>query len=588
MKNKFIFLSLVLVFSFTSFVSVNAEEVLIENILIRNEGEVIYDGAFTLPEAGTISINDSTGTPHDVNTQSVLGVLYALDLTNESFEINELTYFESYGSFYLKCLNGACDNWQYVVNGVTPYSGIDSTILSGGETIGLYFGQPHQVLLSETELTLGAMLTATAQNYNYLDNSWEPLTNVNIGVTVPNPEDEWNPIVISENPVSDDGIVEISFTEAGTYNLGIKEDYYFPIYSVVVKPKSNNSGGGSMVRPIEEVKIFDIEKAIDFLRLNQKEDGSFGEVLYTDWAGIAIASVGEMAKDLQVKLVEFFKKNEYDPKTITDAERHAMALMSLNINPYSDTKINYIQKIVDSFDGTQFGDKNIIADDIFALIILKNAGYAEEDEIIKKDVAYVIANQGEDGAWVGIDMTSAGVQALSQFIGLSGVEDAIVKAQSFILSKQEGGGSFENTSATSWAILSLLGNDDYKLSVQNAVNYLATKQQEDGGVELATESIENRIWATAYALPAITNKPWNIIMHKFDKQIYVAPISPTAQTQNLVTIKPVTKKLPTEVSTSKMADDKINANTNQSASAINALPKKNILQKFWHWLGNMF
>lgn len=590
MNNKILFLLVVVLLGVINFGNIklaSAEDLQAENILIRNGDEVIFDGSFDLPASGTISVTDDTGTAHDVDAQSVLGVLYALDQINNDFSIDDLQYFDSFGSFYLKCLNGVCDNWQYVVNGVTPYSGIDSTILSGGETVGLFFGSPHQVTLNETELAINETLVVNAQNYNYIDNTWGPLTNVSIGVTQPNPDDQWNPIVISTNAVDPDGKVEISFTEPGEYDLGIAEDYYFPSYHVVVKQASSHGSSSSNALNQEEIKKFDIDSAVNFLKLNQKADGSFGDSLYTDWTAIAIASVGEVAKDLQTKLTEFFKKNDVDSKIITDNERHAMALMSLNINPYSDTKINYINKIVESFDGTQFGDKNIIADDIFALIVLPNVGYTKDDEIIKKNVEYVIANQNDEGAWVSVDMTSAGIQALKSFTEIEKVEDAIKKAEIYLVSKQNEDGGFENSSATSWAVQAFFGNDDYNDNIQSAINYLAQKQEDDGGVELATQTIENRIWATAYALPAVTNKPWNEIMNKFDKQIYVAPISPNAKVQNLI----VVKSAPTKVATKKVESvqtENENLNTNQSASAINAFPKKNALQKFWHWLGNMF
>lgn len=592
MKNKILFLLVVVLLGINNFGNIklaSAEDLQEENILIRSGDNVIYDGSFELPASGTVSITDNTGTAHDVDAQSVLGVLYLLDQANDSFEISDLQYYDSFGSFYLKCLNSDCDNWQYVVNDVTPYSGIDSTILSGGETVGLFFGSSHQVTLSETELATNQILVVNAQNYNYIDNTWGPLTNVSIGVTQPNPDDQWNPIVISINAVDGSGEAQISFTQPGEYDLGIVEDYYFPLYHVVVKQASSNGSGGGYVGIQKEVKKFDIDSAVNFLKLNQKADGSFGDSLYTDWTAIAIASVGEVAKDLQTKLTEFFKKNDVDSKIITDNERHAMALMSLNINPYSDTKINYINKIVESFDGTQFGDKNIIADDIFALIVLPNVGYTKDDEIIKKDVEYVIANQNDEGAWVGVDMTSAGIQALKSFTEIEKVEDAIKKAEIYLISKQASDGGFENTSATSWAIGAFFGNDDYNDNVQSAINYLAQKQQDDGGVELATQTIENRIWATAYALPSVTNKTWNEIMNKFDKQIYVAPISPNAKVQNLVVVKSAPTKVATKKVESVQTENKnLDGKENQSASAINAFPKKNALQKFWHWLGNMF
>ena len=62
--------------------------------------------------------------------------------------------------------------------------------------------------------------------------------------------------------------------------------------------------------------------------------------------------------------------------SVTDYERHAMALMTLGINPYNGTSVNYIQKIVDSFDGNQIGDPSLINDDVFAIFPLVKSGYS--------------------------------------------------------------------------------------------------------------------------------------------------------------------------------------------------------------------
>ena len=53
--------------------------------------------------------------------------------------------------------------------------------------------------------------------------------------------------------------------------------------------------------------------------------------------------------DLKSKIYNSLKEKIFNSSTVTDNERHAMALMSLGINPYSGTSVNYIKKIVDSF-----------------------------------------------------------------------------------------------------------------------------------------------------------------------------------------------------------------------------------------------
>ena len=52
---------------------------------------------------------------------------------------------------------------------------------------------------------------------------------------------------------------------------------------------------------------------------------------------------------------------------------------------------------------------------------------------------------------------------------------------------------------------------------KNGNDYLAINQNPDGGVLASSESQQNRIWATSYAIPAVLGKTWNTIMHPVPK-----------------------------------------------------------------------
>ena len=71
---------------------------------------------------------------------------------------------------------------------------------------------------------------------------------------------------------------------------------------------------------------------------------------------------------------------------LTDNERRVMALLSLNKNPYDFEGINYVDAIVKEFDGAQFGEKNLVNDDMFVLIVLPKVGYTFADVEIKKTI----------------------------------------------------------------------------------------------------------------------------------------------------------------------------------------------------------
>jgi hypothetical protein len=488
-----------------------------ETIFIRNGDSVVYSGNIDLPVQGNVDITDNSGVVHQVNNRSVLGFLYALDQTSDSFSLSNLQYYDSFSSFYIKCITPSgtselCDSWQYVVGGTSPWTSVDSTFLTGGETIALYFGNPYRVNLSSTNITTSDTITAKSESYNYTDNTWSVRTGVTIGVTVPNPNDPWNPNVVSTYPVDTNGEAILSFTTEGTYTVGISEDYYFPSYTVIVS-KTSGGGGGGGGTPTS----ISIPQALAFLASNQKPNGSFGDMLYTDWAAIAISGAGSQAQSLRGKIFDYLKNNPYQSNTLTDNERHAMALMSLGINPYSDTGTDYIKKITNSFDGTQFGDSSLYNDDIFAIIVLSKAGFTSNDEIIKKDVSFIISKQQGDGSWGSVDMTGAGIQALRSFSDLSGVSQSITLAESYLVNSQDGGGGFGNSSSTSWAMQALSMNGGLSSKVTSADKYLAQLQDKDGGLD-STGSLENRIWSTSYAIPASLHVSWNSILQSFLKQ----------------------------------------------------------------------
>ncbi len=498
-----------------------------ENILIRNGENIIYNGTVLLPEEGTIDIQG-----YKVDARSILGILYNLDEKDNNFSLSNLIYYKSFESFYLKCITTTsefCDNWQYVVGSVTPTSSIDKTILKGGESIGLFFGNPHQITFDKTSINKNESITANTQKYNYLDDSWIPLLGVTVGVTTVNPIDEWIPIVVSENPVDENGKIIINFKEIGNYNLGIKEDYYFPTYPIVVKEIS--SGGGSS---IIHNKI-DIDKALAYLSSKQNSDGSFGSDLYTDWAGIAFSNTNLSAKN---KIINYFKNNSLDSDILTDNERHAMALMSLGINPYSGTEINYIKKIVDSFDGEQFGDKDLVNDDIFAIFPLMKAGYSEYDKMIQDDISFILSKQEDNGSFGSVDMTSAFIQAIENLDNIDGLSIAKEKAEEFLENSQKEDGGFENSFSTSWVILAInsLGGDvsNWEKDNLNPNDYLFSLQQEDGGLESLDKDENSRIWATSYAIPAASGVSWFDLMESFSKPIISSSSSSTPDEEKVL------------------------------------------------------
>lgn len=146
MKKAIEFLIYITVIFFFTGVSY-ASDIFLE---IKNNGVEIVSLSMTMPEIGEIDINDTAGNPHSINQQSVLNIINLADQQSFDFDISELTYYDSFGAFYLRCITlkegeELCDNWQYKVNNEGPSVGMDQNILSGGETVTLYYGSDEEI-----------------------------------------------------------------------------------------------------------------------------------------------------------------------------------------------------------------------------------------------------------------------------------------------------------------------------------------------------------------------------------------------------------------------------------------------------------
>lgn len=506
--------------------------------------------------AGEEVFSENIEIPED---STVLSLLETADTESDVFSLSNVEEY-SFGS-YLKCITIAgmgekCDDWQYTINGDYPSSSIDQTEISGDGSVYLYFSAKHRISLSENSISPTDTITVTLEAYDYESGNWEPENNATVGITQPDPSGAFNPPTeIMTIEVDDNGQAIFSNIPIGSYDVGLRDEYgyYFPVESLTVSENTASSSGGSSsgnskkkdtkkgeVLGAEIKPAFDTKKAYSFLISQQKEDGSFGGEIFTDWAAIALAGNDGATYKLSTisKLVKYFSLNKPEGDNLTDYERRAMALMALGLDPYDTNGINYIQKIVSSFDGQQLGDVNEDNDDIFGLIVLENAGYVPDEEIMKKSLSFVLKRQRENGSWdESIDMTGAALQALAPFGEEEEVKTATAKAKEFLKSTQEKNGSWnDDASSTAWATSGIraIGEkpENWNKKNNNPLSYLATLQDTDGGIK--DENTENKIWKTAYVVSAVSGKTWSQSMQKFEKKevtIVIAPAKPFPQPQ---------------------------------------------------------
>jgi hypothetical protein len=265
--------------------------------------------------------------------------------------------------------------------------------------------------------------------------------------------------------------------------------------------------------------------AILFLLSFQNKDGSFGTApLLSDWAALALSSYSSPETERAKDALSHLLGDSLAGALLTDYERRAMALMALGVSPYSGTPTNYIKKIIDGFDGEQFGDSGLINDDIFALLVLVKAGYQSFDAEIAKTIVFLLGRQENNGSFGSVDMTAAAIQALALVSGAEGVSNSLSSARGYLKEQQKGSGGFGNVYATSWAMqaIAALGESEVSWISKDAYtpgDFLYFQQATDGGLEEAGDTLGNRIWATSYAIPAVLGKPWGSVLTQFDKPL---------------------------------------------------------------------
>lgn len=507
MKNKIIFTIAVIIFGLFFTSPVFADTTI--NLQIKTNTETIYD-------------NDITVSPCDSEGDGVLKETPYCALSQSSIP-------SDWSGLWVNSINNIVNNdggngayWMWLANlnidtsPTSPYSlSSKQYVLQSNDNILFYYNtNPLDITVDNESPKVGESIKITGKELG-LDESWNPIWNNAVE----------GKVIINGNTYDLDANGEFSFeiTNEDTLSIKAQKNNFIDSKELSIQPEqirrsSGSHSRGNVSKPIIIEKTFSIPNALEFLFKNQKSDGSYGDPMYTDWVAIAIGASGDGT--IKTNLIKYLKENNLETSLVTDNERKAMALMALGINPYTGTEINYIKKITDSFDGSQFGDKTLDNDDIFALIVLKNAGYSGGDEIISKDINYIISKQGKDGSWGSVDLTSASLQALRGFENISGVSDSISKAENYLIANQGVDLGFGNSFSTSW-VLQVMSNNEQILKGEK---YLASKQQLDGGLENTDTDINTRIWATAYAVSAILHKPWNEILNNFPKQeIKISP-----------------------------------------------------------------
>lgn len=215
-----------------------------------------------------------------------------------------------------------------------------------------------------------------------------------------------------------------------------------------------------------------------------------------------------------------------------DYAKTILALAAAGKNPTTFGEIDYVAKLKSYYNNNQMGDVALLNDDIWSILALASIKEADSLEAVAaKD--FLLSNQNVDGGWgyavggaSGSNDTAAAIMALRE-MGLEADNPVITNAVAFLHTLQNNDGGFINDPA--WGTTSDSGSDSWVISAiykigqdpsawiksgNNPLVHLRSLQDNaDGGfwwVDPAGNPTFNNKAMTAYAVIALAGKSFPI------------------------------------------------------------------------------
>jgi iron complex transport system substrate-binding protein len=302
----------------------------------------------------------------------------------------------------------------------------------------------------------------------------------------------------------------------------------------------------------------EVARALDYLRSAQQDDGSIGGFAVSAWVVMAIAAAGEDPHDWRTaegnpSIVDYLRDNSslLDTNDATEWERSILAIVAAGEDPADFGGVDYLAGLKGLYDGSQIGHSDTLNDDFWGVLALSAAGEPSNSPIIASTVDFIEAWQNDDGGWnwaVGaysdVDDTAAAVMALVA-AGRDPSSDAVAAALNYLRWQQDDSGGFAsgwgevNAASTSWAICAIWAvgenpSDWVSQSGKSPIDFLLSLQGDDGAFNWSESESRNPEFMTAYAIPALLDKPYP-----------VTPELPPAPTPTPTEVPPTATPTPT-------------------------------------------
>ncbi len=227
-----------------------------------------------------------------------------------------------------------------------------------------------------------------------------------------------------------------------------------------------------------------------------------------EWSLMAYSSVGQ-------NVGQDFLKTKIVDGSATDYEKRILAITSQGQNPRTFGQENFVEKLLNKFDGNQIGSSSLINDDIFALLALKSAG--ENSDVMRVIRNFVLANQNSDGGWSfnkgGSSDSNTTAMALAAINQSGGTIPT--SGLNYLKAAQKSDGGFGYTkdatsdgASTAWAILGLRSSGQGVPN--NALSFLESLQVGNGGFKWRAADANTSSLVTSYAVIALSGKNFPI------------------------------------------------------------------------------
>lgn len=240
----------------------------------------------------------------------------------------------------------------------------------------------------------------------------------------------------------------------------------------------------------------------------------------SDWEAIGLLRSGNQVPSTYLHdLTALMKEQNGEFRKVTDYERYAIAIRAAGLNPASFSGFNLIQDIYNHPRMTNQGTNG----PIFALIALDSGNYvvpADARWTRERLVEWLLKQQNSSGAFPltekgddDVDMTAMAITALSTYKNQTKVKIAIDNAVKWLSSMQQANGGFhaankQNSESASQVIIALTSIQYNPMDVafikkeHSLLSYLLKFRVEDGGFAHTLGQPSNEI-ATEQALMAL-------------------------------------------------------------------------------------